>query len=60
MMQHWNRNKKKKIITKDIMFITIVRALNQILICEGKKYCINFGEVFSARGYLSIPESTSE
>lgn len=60
MMQHWNRTVTQKKLTKDIMFITTVRTLNQILICEGKKYCINFGEVFSPRGYLSISESTSE
>lgn len=42
------------------MFITTARALKQIVIYEGKKYYINFGEVFSARGYLSISESTSE
>ena len=42
------------------MFITTARALKQIVIYEGKKYYINFGEVFSARGCLSISESTSE
>ena len=60
MMQHWSRTVTHNSLTKYIMFITTARALKQIVIYEGKKYYINFGEVFSARGYLSISESTSE